>query len=135
MAKDRREQYKAYHAANREKVLARQKEWREKNKEYHNAYIRAYRKENREKVYACNAQYRAKRKGDIDPELLALVYAECPKGMHVDHIVPISKGGKNEVGNLQYLTPEENYSKGSKMPVLTPVYRMVNDIGMRCYLG
>lgn len=43
-------------------------------------------------------------------------YAECPADMVVDHIIPISKGGKHEVGNLQYLTLAENSSKGSKLP-------------------
>lgn len=44
-------------------------------------------------------------------------YKNCPKGMHVDHIIPLQ--GRNVWGfhileNLQYLTPEENIRKNNK---------------------
>jgi 5-methylcytosine-specific restriction endonuclease McrA len=34
---------------------------------------------------------------------------------HVDHIIPISKGGLHHQDNLQVLTKEENLSKGNKI--------------------
>jgi len=42
-------------------------------------------------------------------------YANKPDGYHVDHLMPISKGGIHHAGNLQYLTPEENRKKGAKI--------------------
>jgi 5-methylcytosine-specific restriction endonuclease McrA len=33
----------------------------------------------------------------------------------VDHIIPISKGGKHSLSNLQYLTKEENRRKSNKI--------------------
>lgn len=35
-----------------------------------------------------------------------------PEGYEIDHIVPISKGGLHRIENLQYLTREQNASKG-----------------------
>jgi hypothetical protein len=41
-------------------------------------------------------------------------YRKRPEGCEVDHIVPVSKGGRHELSNLQYLTPEENRKKSAK---------------------
>lgn len=42
------------------------------------------------------------------------MYLNCPKGYEVDHIIPISKGGKHHADNLQYLTITENRKKHNK---------------------
>lgn len=42
-------------------------------------------------------------------------YQKKPIGYEVDHIIPISKGGKHCISNLQYLTPNENKQKSNKI--------------------
>jgi len=39
-------------------------------------------------------------------------------GRHLDHIVPLALGGSNDKGNLQYLCPPHNLSKGAKHPLV-----------------
>ena len=54
----------------------------------------------------------------VNPQDLLVFYAACPKGFHVDHIIPL-KGlidgrpvsGLHVPWNLQYLTAEENHKK------------------------
>jgi hypothetical protein len=54
----------------------------------------------------------------VDTREILAFYAACPKGLHVDHIVPL-KGvidgravcGLHVLWNLQYLTPVENHKK------------------------
>ncbi len=41
-------------------------------------------------------------------------YLKCPNGSEVDHITPLSKGGKHHISNLQYLTVSANREKSSK---------------------
>ena len=47
--------------------------------------------------------------------LIRKFYDNCPEGYEVDHIVPISRGGKHCLSNLQYLTPEENRKKAYRL--------------------
>ena len=65
------------------------------------------------------SKYRAKKYRVLDPSADKLkikeIYANRPNGYEVDHIIPLSKGGKHHEDNLQYLLKSENRAKGSKI--------------------
>lgn len=77
-------------------------------------------------------RYRAKKFSEapiLTPEehqRILLIYQECARiteetgiAHHVDHIHPISKGGKHHPDNLQILTAIENIRKGNKLLCLS----------------
>lgn len=58
----------------------------------------------------------------VDHNEILMIYSKCPKGFHVDHIVPLRGiiDGRQVTGlhvpwNLQYLTPEENHKKKNRI--------------------
>ena len=44
-------------------------------------------------------------------KLLGEIYRHCPEGYHVDHILPLNKGGQHHPDNLQYLPAIINVTK------------------------
>jgi hypothetical protein len=80
----------------------------------------AYAKANPERVNANSAKRRAAKLkrtpkwANIDD--ITEFYANCPKGMHVDHTIPLQGelvSGLHCLANLQYLPAAENFSKGN----------------------
>ncbi len=53
-------------------------------------------------------------------------YGNRPEGFEVDHIIPLSIGGRHHISNLQYLTKEENRKKGTKIDT---------DLGLEFFYG
>ena len=129
---------KEYRNNNKEKIYLRvivqrirdSKQYKKKAKEYK---LR-YRIDNREKYLLENkiqsSKYRAKKLQAI-PKFANLdkikeIYKNCPKGFHVDHIIPLNNPivcGLHVEWNLQYLTPSNNLSKSNKL-----IYLIDNDL-------
>ena len=98
------------------------KVYRLKNKKFLNSLTNKWYYKNKHKFLAYKAKRRALIKHAIpkfaDLKKIRDIYKNCPKGFHVDHIVPLQ--GDNVCGlhvewNLQYLTKHDNLSKSNKL--------------------
>jgi len=114
----------AYHAANRDKRLAQMATYNATHREEKQANDRARRKANPGQKRANDANRRA-RKLQACPEWLTeghhkemdQTHKNCPKGSHVDHIIPLKSEvvqGLHVPWNLQHLTASENRAKSNK---------------------
>lgn len=99
---------KEYRENNRDKVLAAQKNWRLRNPEA----FRQYNNLRRARRLA-NKSYRVTKK-----EILKLLSRPCLycgfKSEHIDHILPLSRGGSHSIGNLVGACSKCNLSKRNK---------------------
>jgi 5-methylcytosine-specific restriction endonuclease McrA len=95
-----------------------------RHKLFDNSLMKKYR--TKPKRNAITYRYRMRKKNqmpiDADNEKILSFYREAERlteetGIihHVDHIIPISKGGLHHQDNLQVLTKKENLSKGNKL--------------------
>jgi 5-methylcytosine-specific restriction endonuclease McrA len=104
--------------------------WAEANAEKLRSYQRGYYSNHKETYYSRAAARRQRLAAqpattEQRAEMLA-IYKECRQrnadagfvAFHVDHIIPLAKGGAHLPDNLQILPAEENLRKGAKLPVL-----------------
>lgn len=114
----------------KEKSIHYTNEWRKRNPEMAKAITINWQKANPDKVKAINQNRRARIKGNggtlstnIIQMLLTQQKRKCAccglsldNSYHLDHIMPLALGGKNDDNNVQLLTPKCNLSKGAKHP-------------------
>jgi len=122
---------RAYRSLEETKIKEKEtyKKWRAANLDKDKAKTRLYRETNRERILVRNQNRRASMKGklskNIIDSLMTKQRARCAcckidllkSGRHIDHIMPLAKGGPNIDENVQLLCPDCNLSKAALDPV------------------
>ena len=117
--------------AQKKKYRIKQIEWEQKNKERISLASRrrvaVWKTANPENIRVQLQNRRARGFGklsnDIQAKLRKAQRGRCaacgskPKAFHLDHIIPLALGGRNENSNIQLLCADCNLSKGRKHPV------------------
>jgi 5-methylcytosine-specific restriction endonuclease McrA len=139
------EYHKKYKRKNVESVAAAQRDWKIKNRKRHSELNKISRERHLEKTRARAAKYgrdnpevnkaaRMRRCLKLGGKYFRVsakfikslekkqngkcagCFKKLKKGFHIDHIIPVAKGGDNKESNLQALCPDCNHSKHAKDP-------------------
>lgn|SRR5574337_84304 len=113
------EKDRAYYQANRQKIVARTKAYAIANPEKRKSHAVAVQSRRRYRLLNSEEHFKA---SDVErlKKLQRMKCANCGRslkdGFHVDHRLPVSKGGDNGPLNIELLCPSCNTSKAAKLP-------------------
>lgn len=124
------EKRKARYESDKSRALEQNRRWREANLEKHRAMCRDWAASHPHAARAIVARRRARKAGasgsHTKDDVLALqkaqggvcvaCHADLGDGFHVDHIIPLTRGGSDSAENLQLLCPTCNRVKSNKLP-------------------
>lgn len=99
------------------------KKWHENNRIKSRQCIKKYENTDKGKIAVkkrrATRERRVRKQSDLLPFIelhkIRQFYVNCPLGMVVDHIIPISRGGLHHISNLQYLPPLINFKKKDRL--------------------
>ena len=115
---------------NREARLATASQWREANRDRYREMLRAWGASNRDRGRIKTARRRALMRSNgvveiLDRDIKRMLASPCAHAhlgdcdgpIHLDHIIPIARGGRHAVGNMQPLCRRHNTSKQDRFEV------------------
>ena len=121
-----------YEIKNAKKMREQRVRWVAENKERVSNVLNAWRKENHERTLMHKKVRRARKRANggklssgIIDRLMILQRSKCAcchadlkcTNYHLDHMMPLARGGKNEDLNIQLLCPTCNMSKHASHPI------------------
>lgn len=141
MTKEQRAQYnKEYYKKHKEKIKDSQKEWcinnPEKKKEkdrnwWHN--VRDKQKKSKINLYGANRRCRLSGKNPSKDKTILTMYETAERlskclgiSFHVDHLIPLTKGGTHSPNNLLPVPASVNLKKKDKIDFSHPYYSHLN---------
>jgi len=118
-------EFRKYYQINKEREKERKRKWEKNHPDKIREYGQKWTKNNPDKIREKNLKRRTKgtiKRGIISKLINENIFKygiitcekckkECENNFHVDHIVPISRGGTNDYSNLQILCQYCNLSK------------------------
>lgn len=124
---DKKKYKKQYNALNSKERVRKAVEWSRQNKDKRKVIKNRWRAKNKERTNFLSRQYLYRKKGaggyptfhqvnGLYARYLGLcAYCNLNKATSIDHVLPISRGGNNNIENLLPACVSCNSSKGSKL--------------------
>lgn len=123
-AAEKSEYDRQYREENRERLAKITREWARKNPDKVKAIKHSYKARRRHKEASGASTQELSEWAICQKKVCYWCLEKCDGEYHIDHYVPLSKGGKHEIDNLVIACPTCNIRKNAKDP-----YEYANSLG------